>query len=1026
MKKPWDVWRAVDVLSGTKMRVQRSLNALKDTSIDHDALRKLFVFNPYYFFIFCSILDLYSGPIEEILDYIDDSGHIDLKWFLKGKGAKLILKVDSEDTFNAVEGLVKMLGLERDNFVIAYYGSVTAERVQSRFPEYRSVDIYKLGNDPGHVWINFSEGHNYSERGVAYIPRNFCETGKIEEEDIPAVRLFNSIHLALKAGELSTPPKKDSSAFFAMPLFLGEQTLDFSWTTFAIVVGGLLFAYLAYRIYRAWTARKQTGAEEYRYKLADEDILWRMVASRKNIPLDKLDEWKRQNPDQVKLLEKQLETILANNDFYGQLIENWDSTMGTVDPSDERFKAFYSDTREVFDRALKARGYDPDDFNLVILDDGYSYPRGFVLPYSNTVCINMGLIRFVVDNGGTVDSFAHILAHELAHVDQFVDDIFEGKELTFPRDFHSWDAIQKLQGRHADEYQADIESLSTIDKAGYTVRGALDMMKAFRERERGQSALQMILTMLSHPLTDERIRKLEKQVNGLHWPSYYNDPTEFSEEFKEAVNLKTRNREFKDWVYPQYPHPNLRLQDIDTALELIRRSDSPEKLFLALDFLIMYVFPTEERSPEERPLAHDEEAQRRIRSAFEEQASRVAGEDKSMIELFRIFFELGTMEGNLNREAERAIAERIGLDNILSALKARLPYEMEPRLKSFFQGLMNKFLLGVIPYTLEEKMTEMVKQDPGRIKDVRSAVEGLEKWKKQMAVMDAVSWDSFVGNEGPSAILQAQQSILGGILGELEIVNNLTPEDVRELLSLADRITVLDLDSYQHSPVVHAMFDLLIEAGPEISSLVWGWLCEDRGEKSALKDRFWLSAFSYFFHSRKDFPGSIEHAFTEWFGDINPETIFSRLGNAEYLFKRSGVNVWEHLLPIIGLVDEDETPLFSFSPEKQMEVVDWLLERTDLYDVETHEFTTGGDIARSVFKRVKRIPISLIEEKLARQGIHLDPSVHPDVKLLIYFYSKGGIADERIFRRIVLEEDLSERDLLVLYEHIKRFGSDPK
>ena len=159
-ENPWEFLRTIEIFSGAKMRVQRSLNVLKGTSMDHEALRKMFVFSPYHFIILCSILDEYNGPLEEILDYFDDSGHIDLRWFLKGKGVRLVLKAVREYDLDAIEGLVKMLGLEADNFIIGCYGPDVFEKVQRRFPRYYCADVHSIGHDPGFVWVNFSESYD--------------------------------------------------------------------------------------------------------------------------------------------------------------------------------------------------------------------------------------------------------------------------------------------------------------------------------------------------------------------------------------------------------------------------------------------------------------------------------------------------------------------------------------------------------------------------------------------------------------------------------------------------------------------------------------------------------------------------------------------------------------------------------------------------------------------------------------------------------------------------------------------------
>ncbi|MCX5698318.1 MAG: M48 family metallopeptidase [Candidatus Omnitrophica bacterium] len=257
----------------------------------------------------------------------------------------------------------------------------------------------------------------------------------------------------------------------------------------------------------------------------------RLIADRLGISFDQMSSWERANPEKAKRLEEMAE----RDDRIEVYLKSIDSREVIVDRNNPEFANLYSEAEGIVRRLLEAAGFNPDNFSFYLLDSTAENAR--VLRYSNKIFVNIGLIKFIVKNGGSKDALAFVLAHEIRHILQWVEDTIEGKPLER--------GIAGLVGAHADEYDSDY-ALALIDKAGYSVRDAGFFFAKIIEKKGKSSGIS--LGFLTHPPTVERLRKIERNVLKFFWMNFFNKSEHFSDASNQELNNRTTRRKFQEEV----------------------------------------------------------------------------------------------------------------------------------------------------------------------------------------------------------------------------------------------------------------------------------------------------------------------------------------------------------------------------------------------------------------------------------------------------------------------------------------------
>ena len=263
------------------------------------------------------------------------------------------------------------------------------------------------------------------------------------------------------------------------------------------------------------------------------EMRWRLIADKLGIFHDQIESWKKANDQKARAINERLDEIGKMEDQIKVLKQGIDSRFITIKRDDPAFAHVYFETEEIVKNLLAASGFSFNNFNVHLLDTDQE--NAFVLRYGNDIYITSGLIKFISENGGSKDALAFVLAHEIRHIDQWVNDCAEGKPL------QTEGGIKGLAVRQADEHDADY-ALALMDKAGYSVRDASFVFSKFLEKRNKP------LVFLSHPPTVERLRKIERNALKYFWVSFFNPSKYFSNEAKEEMGHKSNQRTFQESI----------------------------------------------------------------------------------------------------------------------------------------------------------------------------------------------------------------------------------------------------------------------------------------------------------------------------------------------------------------------------------------------------------------------------------------------------------------------------------------------
>jgi predicted unusual protein kinase regulating ubiquinone biosynthesis (AarF/ABC1/UbiB family)/Zn-dependent protease with chaperone function len=204
----------------------------------------------------------------------------------------------------------------------------------------------------------------------------------------------------------------------------------------------------------------------------------------------------------------------------------------------ENFSALHSEAKEILDRLLQVEGLDVGHFNLYLIDS--MEPNAFVMPHDGKVFVSLGMMRMLSKAGASRDALAAVLAHELIHVRQHLQDVAAGRAQA------KKGLILRNMEERAREYQADLAALSLMDKAGFSVKDAPVVFRALMGwlQERKIKGL----PWGSHPEMEERVRKMERFILEHHWENYFRDPQPISPAASTQALQRTRYRIFQKRV----------------------------------------------------------------------------------------------------------------------------------------------------------------------------------------------------------------------------------------------------------------------------------------------------------------------------------------------------------------------------------------------------------------------------------------------------------------------------------------------
>ncbi|MBF0217465.1 MAG: hypothetical protein HQL30_10780 [Candidatus Omnitrophica bacterium] len=246
--------------------------------------------------------------------------------------------------------------------------------------------------------------------------------------------------------------------------------------------------------------------------------------------------WKKADSVRYEEIEERIESVMSLGDNFADYFKMLSSQDRFIDKNDAEYDDIYGETRGILDRLLAAEGYDPSEFSLELLDT--DMPKAYVMRYTNRVFVSRGLINWVLEKENSKNAVAFVLAHEIRHVAQWVDDIIEGRPVSMVDD-------------HPNEYDAD-NALAMVDSAGFSVRNALLFFEILEENKDSDVFLAWSKT---HPQTLDRIRKLRPAINDIFWSNYFKDDEAFSENAAAQAKRSGRHRKFQEDLVNGTPAP---------------------------------------------------------------------------------------------------------------------------------------------------------------------------------------------------------------------------------------------------------------------------------------------------------------------------------------------------------------------------------------------------------------------------------------------------------------------------------------
>lgn len=223
-----------------------------------------------------------------------------------------------------------------------------------------------------------------------------------------------------------------------------------------------------------------------------------------------------------------------------EFIDYLHETIGIIDTESSELQTTYQEIKKIVDLLLEAAGLNPEYFIFHLLDT--PEVNAFILRYSNHIFLNIGLIDYIIEKGGTIDALAFVLAHEIIHIIQFRSDIDTDKA-KIPKKWK--DVIETRVSKYCNEYDADFQALKLLEKV-YEItngkKGFAISQASFLFHKLDEDRLETKFG--THPQIQERIRRLENIMNNSYWSAYFITPTPFIPEVVQEVKNKTRKQRF--------------------------------------------------------------------------------------------------------------------------------------------------------------------------------------------------------------------------------------------------------------------------------------------------------------------------------------------------------------------------------------------------------------------------------------------------------------------------------------------------
>jgi ubiquinone biosynthesis protein len=770
---------------------------------------------------------------------------------------------------------------------------------------------------------------------------------------------------------------------------------------------------LQFELSREEVTARQIDGEKQGMHL--QEIRQRLIADRLGIKYDNFDAWKRSNPDRYNLIRQRLDEVSEMDIDHRILLKDIDGRYVVIARDDSKFSHILSETEEIVKRLLAAAEFNPDNFNFYLLDS--KEENAFVLKYGNNIFVNIGLIKFIVENGGSKDALAFVLAHEIRHLQQWVDDCIAGKPIER--------GINALIGMHADEYDAD-HALALIDKAGYSVRDASFFFIKFLEKKgkpKGAS-----LGFLTHPPTVQRLRRIERKNGKFFWANFFQHPDYFSDESKQELKNKTDRRTFQERVLRDVTkhRPN----DPNSFDEINQKENEfvamAQKYLNEAQTINEYLFVVKRALGQDFYRFRINELYEHFLKKFNLTQDSVAGEAHNI--LFTYFERMyqssqSFLRGERDHQYHAIYSgKRMGINDLKLLLSIELvsPVIIDDTGENYSIDYADyiRSLCSTLSASTDY-FDESSEESISHLFEIFKLF--IERYKEftiygQVGFKDRQRVDTYLKSIGINMIKIATAYVKSN--------GNLSRENLNSMLLFLDFLE--DTLEYDSGPEIMQAFCGFMKTTPEENkNVILDWISRGSAEKSSRFRKLFFETMI-----KRDYKGNDTYVFN--YIDLLPgmgkdaETDLDVLFQNAYfvkqmLFSDTGSLGWGSNAKFLTVFLSSLRKRYNLSPIQYLRLYENAINKI-------RKFALTKDMQYLYIESYRRIRNVLSENETILQSLDLQSNLHPRIKIIMYFLKIGGVLTPSFIRDQIFdmkkeikdkaEAELRHEDIQALYDSL--------
>lgn len=735
----------------------------------------------------------------------------------------------------------------------------------------------------------------------------------------------------------------------------------------------------------------------------NKELFWRLAGIK--LGVSDIETWKINNPDLAGHMEAQLARLLEAQKGLPQYLEGMHVRDRFIDAANPQFRTIYSETRAIVDALLRAQGFDPKDFEMFLIDTNDI--DAFTLSGTTKIFISLGLVKMFIENSGSKDALASILAHEFRHINQWLDDLAEGIDIDYRRD--------KITMSRAEEYDADIQALSLLDMAGFTVKDAPVAFQLLLKSGFG-------LGGLSHPPTEERLRKVERLVDQLGWKSYFEEPGKFSEQAKKEVYHRTAVREYQDKI--------IECESFQALEGLINDARDLGELIFAMSIgypMVLISNPAE-------PLSD------KVFTVFEKKlleftSKLIAGSDVYEFLQDEVYKAIGysipynydqaradqikqILEARNSNQDTFHFSDKLSLEALSELIAFNLPYLMSI---DYDRKLYERNAGKAKKYGQARSVYQHIAGNIGLYSSYNSFFVGSVKRAfinklKTTSIDPQVLWkfikESIDKAHGDTSEINDVAFMLMALMANKNLAQSLAKEDLTEFIKVAGS---LNFSAYLQHEFSMKLQQFLLENRLLMREAIIDWM----NQPGTRID----SRYSFLNSELAAYPNCVLLDGQDPEEDLRVLLDLAYFRNAyssQHIMAESGQRDSPDAGAIISWLNKMEQMHGPLPSGQKIRLYE--LAFASIAGQELDHLSWLGDIHRvyeQMFGKIRELPVEPIRQRLSAKGIVIDQSTNSFVVQVIYFYSLGGILNPVALHRDFISQSLKQKDWFTFINYME-------